>query len=175
MRILTALIAALLLIGCQAKLSQDQIELLAAVAYITYGMEEGNNKFSSERVDRQVHSDEIEYLTYSKSDEPADMHMRVRNPSACVFTVDTRGDGKGYVEKLDFNQATKFEFGVMGFAYVTLTGPKVYCKEDRCEDDQAFLVLEQRGEMSLPENREIAARRMRAIDFIKKSCPGKPF
>jgi hypothetical protein len=48
------LVALSLLVAWKQELTKDNIELYAAVAYVTWGMEEGNNKFSAERVDRNM-------------------------------------------------------------------------------------------------------------------------
>ena len=99
----------LLLAACKQELTRDKVELFAAIAYITWGMEEGNNKFSSERVDRNVLSDAVEYVVYSKRDGPAGMRMTIKSPRECVFTIGgVRTDG--VLHTLDFNKATKLEF-----------------------------------------------------------------
>lgn len=166
----------LLLAACKQELTRDKVELFAAIAYITWGMEKGNNKFSSERVDRNVLSDAVEYVVYSKRDGPAGMRMTIKSPRECVFTIGgVRTDG--VLHTLDFNKATKLEFATPPnfFAYVNVEGPQVFCEGDKCEDEKIFFMFEQRGTMALEENRAIAIRKMRAVDFIRKSCPGKPF
>lgn len=145
------LMALSLLVGCSPEqLPKEKVELLAAVAYITWGMEEGNEKFSAERVDRKVLPDGVEYVVDSKRDGPPGMSMRVKTPSECVFTVDSREGAKGYLETIDFNKATTFKFGVEGFAYVEVEGPKVYCEDEKCKDSKFFFMLEQRGENRFP-------------------------
>jgi hypothetical protein len=166
---------ALLLGGCEQELSKDKVELYAAVAYVTWGMEEGSNKFSAERVDRKVLPDGVAYTVYSKNDGPAGMVMTVKSPKECVFTLGgLHTDGMLFT--LDLNKATKFKFEPSNFlAYTQLEGPQVYCEGTECKDEHGFMMLEQRGAMELEENRIIAQRKYRAIALIRKSCPGKPF
>src|SRR6266581_1225431 len=74
-----------------------------------WGMEEGNNKFSAERVDRNILPDGVEYVVYSKRDGPAGMRMTVRSPKECVFTIGgMRTDGK--LITLDFNKTTNLRY-----------------------------------------------------------------
>ena len=169
-------VALSLLVACKQELTKDKIELYAAVAFVTWGMEEGNNKFSAERVDRNILPDAVEYVVFSKKDDPAPMRMTIKSPKECVFTI--RGKWTdGTLEILDFNKATNFQFVSSGFflAYSEIEGPQVYCEGSKCEDEKMFFMLEQRGSVELEENRAIAIRKMRAVDFIRKSCPGKPF
>jgi hypothetical protein len=177
MRRVPVLIAALtLLTGCDNELPKEKAELFAAVAYVTWGMEEGNNKFSADRVERKTLPDGVQYVVFSKKDGPAGMTMTVRSPKQCVFTIEgLRTDGVLYT--LDFNKATTFEFEPSpdSFAYVNLEGPQIFCEGSECKDEKVFLMLEQRGSMALEENRAIGMRKSRAVEFIKKSCPGKPF
>ena len=69
------------LAGCKQELSKDAIELFAAIAFATYGMEEGNGKFSAERVDRRTLSDAVEYIVFSKADGPPGMTMTIKSPA----------------------------------------------------------------------------------------------
>lgn len=174
-RIGVLLLFLLLLTACKQELTKEKIDTLAAVAYIVYGMEEGNNKFNAERVDRKILWDGLEYVVFAKADGPAGMTMRLKSPSECLFTIDTRRDAKGYLETIDFNKATKFWFGTSFWGYVDVEGPQVYCRDDKCEDRQLFMMFGQRGDISLPENQALAIRMVRAINFLKKFCPGKPF
>jgi hypothetical protein len=174
-RVAISLAALVLLGGCEQELSKEKVELYAAVAYVTWGMEEGNDKFSAERVERKVLSDGVAYTVYSKKDGPPGMVFTVKSPKECVFTLGgLHTDGMLYT--LDFNKATKFKFDESNFlAYTELEGPQVYCEGKECKDEHGFMMLEQRGSIDLPENRLIARRKYRAIDLIRKSCPGKPF
>jgi hypothetical protein len=174
-------IALILLTGCNAELPKEKVELFAAVALITWGMEEGNNKFSAERVDRKVSSDTVEYvIPPSKFDG---MSLYVRSPRECVFDITTtppKGQPRGMSQTINFNKATSFELEFMdrqemSFPMVSVEGPQVYCERDNCQDEKGFLVLEFRGDMDADARRALALRRMRAIDYIKKSCPGKPW
>jgi hypothetical protein len=58
---------------------------------------------------------------------------------------------------------------------VTIEGPQVYCERSECQDTKGFVVLDYRDDMPLEERRALALRRNRAVQLIKKSCPGKPF
>jgi hypothetical protein len=168
--------ASMLPTGCDTELPKEKAELYAAVAYVTWGMEEGPNKFSAQRVERKTLSDAVQYTVFSKQEGPAGMTMTVRSPKQCVFTIEgMRTDG--VLHTIDFNKATTFEFESSpdSFAYVDLEGPQVFCEGIDCKNEKVFLMLEQRGSMSLEENRAIGIRKSRAVDFIKKNCPGKPF
>lgn len=170
-----------LLAGCDTELPKEKVELFAAVAFITWGMEEGNNKFSAQRVDRKVSSDALEYIVPPSSTEG--MSMWVKSPRECVFNVSLsapKGQSQGISQTIDFNKATSFELEFMNkqelsFPFVEIEGAQVYCERSECKDSKGFLVLEFRGDMSLEERRALALRRSRAIHLIKESCPGKPF
>src|SRR5258707_32099 len=104
-RVAMILAALVVLGGGEQELSKDNVELYAAVAYVTWGMEEGNNKFSAERVDRRVLPDGVAYTVFSKKDGPPGMIMTVKSPKECVFTLEgLRTDGTLFT--LDFNKAT---------------------------------------------------------------------
>jgi hypothetical protein len=171
----------ILLMGCNAELPKDKVELFAAVAFITWGMEEGNNKFGAEQVDRKISSDTVEYIVPPSNMDG--MNMYVKSPRDCVFEITTsppKGQPHGMSQTIDFNKATSLELNFMDrqeltFPMIYVEGPQVYCDRDKCEDEKGFMVLEFRGDMDIDTKKALALRKTRAINLIKQSCPGKPF
>jgi hypothetical protein len=169
------------LTGCNAELPADKVELFAAVAFVTWGMEEGNNKFSAQHVDRKVSSDTVEYIVPPSQIDG--MSLYIKSPRDCVFEITTsapKGQPRGMSQTVDFNKATSFELEFMNrqdlsFPMVYVEGPQVFCEREKCEDEKGFMVLEFRGDMDIDVRKALALRKRRAIDLIKKSCPGKPF
>src|SRR5260370_29397708 len=121
-----------LLTGCNEELPKEKVELFAAVAFITWGMEEGNNKFGSERVDRKVLSDGLEYIVPpSKTDG---MSMWVKSPRECVFDVTMsapKGQPQGMSQTIDCNKARSFELEFLdkqdlNYPFIELEEPQVH-------------------------------------------------
>jgi hypothetical protein len=83
------------------------------------------------------------------------------------------------IEILDLNNAVSFRMEGKGQrnllgAIIVVQGPKVYCQHE-CKDLGIFSVLETSSRISDDPWHEVLKRKTKAIEFLRKSCPGKPF
>ncbi len=195
MKIQTILPLALasLVFGCGGQLSSDEAGLLDAVAFVTGGQEEGAIPQGFEtRWRRTVHERKIEYQSigpnagFGQANDPHrdSRHVRIgvniTSPTKCVFkTVVTTeysrgagerfGDATSEVGALDFNKVRRFDIEDGDSPNVVIEGSAWMCKQGGCQDIITIGISAPRQQ----EARAIESKR-RAIDFIKKACPG-PF
>ncbi len=189
-----ALLALFVPNAARAALSGADASLIDAVAFVLFGLEEGSDPGRGMPLKRTVKSDQIEYVQQFKHPDPSkasdpkiySISVNIASPTACTFTaenaMDLPGDmappGKAStksIAKIDLNTVTRFDTHTfkldpsLSMASIQLEGYRVYCENDVCKDKTTF---SRRGE----DAKEPAMTRVsRAIDFIKKTCPGKPY
>ena len=184
-----------LVFGCEAPLSSDEAGLMDAVAFVTGGQQEGAMPQGFEtRWRRTVHGREIEYQSvgshanFGQANDPHrdSRHVRIgvtiTSPSKCVFkTVVTTeyskgasresfGDVTSEAATLDFNKVRRFDIEDGDSPSVVIEGTGWMCKQSGCQDIVKIGISAPRQEAL---TRTIESKQ-RAIDFIKKACPGMP-
>ena len=197
MKIQTILPLALasLVFGCGGQPSSDEAGLLDAVAFVIGGQQEGAISQGFEtRWRRTVHGREIEYQSIgpnagfgqANDPHPDSRHVRigvnVTSPTKCVFKTivtteysrgasrESFGDATSEVATLDFNKVRRFDIEDGDSPNVVIEGTGWMCKQSGCQDMVKIAISAPRQEAL---TRTIESKQ-RAIDFIKKACPGTP-
>jgi hypothetical protein len=182
-----------LVFGCEGRLTSDEAGLLDAVVFVTGGQQEGAMPQGFEtHWRRAVQGREIEYQSIGQNagfGEANDPHrdsrnvrigVRITSPQKCLFkTVVTTAYSKGAskesfntaaneVTTLDLNKVHRLDIETGDSPSVVIEGKAWLCKEGRCQDSATIGI-------SAPRQDELARAiesKRRAIDFIKKACPG---
>jgi hypothetical protein len=115
--------------------------------------------------------------------------VRPSFPEACLFRADelesfSKGESSNdfssgltrhRVWDLDLKKAFRFEVethdGTPIYANIIIEGRGMRCADGKCTDKATFLI----DGYDSPENRDLISRRERAISFVQKTCPGKPY
>jgi hypothetical protein len=179
--------------GCGGTLGSDEAGLLDAVVFVTGGQQEGAMPQGFEtRWRRTVRGREIEYQSigqntgFGQANDPhrdsryVRIGVTITLPQKCVFkTVTTTAYSKGTSKEsfdapsseattLDFNKVRRLDIEDGESPRVVIEGKAWMCKDSRCQDNTAIAISAPRQEDLV---RVIESKR-RAIDFIKKACPG---
>jgi len=121
--------------------------------------------------------------------------VRVSSPEPCLFRMDelesfskggssndfSSGLTRHLVWDLDLNKTSRFEVEVKDItetfssADIIIEGRGVECREGKCQDKDTFSIGEYDSEKPASEQRDLISRRERAIAFVQKTCPGKPY
>ena len=166
-----------------------------AVAFVTGGQQEGAMPQGFEtRWRRTVRGREIEYQSvgshanFGQANDPhrdsryVRIGVTITSPKKCVFkTVVTTeyskgasresfGDVTSEAATLDFNKVRRFDIEDGDSPNVVIEGTGWMCKQSGCQDIVKIGISAPRQEAL---TRTIESKR-RAIDFIKKACPGMP-
>lgn len=182
-----------LICGCESRLGSDEAGLIDAVAFVTGGQQEGDLPQGFEtRWRRIVEGREIRYESirqnpgFGEENDPhrGSRHVKVgvsiSSPQKCVFktvvmTAYSRGGSKESFEPpsnetttLDFNKVQRLDIEDGDRPSVVIDGKAWQCKDGKCQDRTMVAISAPRPE-DLP--RVIESKR-RAVNFIKKSCPG---
>jgi hypothetical protein len=103
------------------------------------------------------------------------------NPKPCIIEMGTIFVGKDIEpEVFDLNKATKFKLerffqeDLGHYGQVVLEGGDVYCFNGKCTYYHAMRVANV-DRKPLPKQLEVLDRYEKAIAFLKRRCPGKPY
>ena len=182
-----------LICGCESRLGSDEAGLIDAVAFVTGGQQEGDLPQGFEtRWRRTVEGREIRYESirqnpgFGEENDPhrGSRHVKVgvsiSSPQKCVFktvvmTAYSRGGSKESFEPpsnetttLDFNKVQRLDIEDGDRPSVVIDGKAWQCKDGKCQDRTMVAISAPRPE---DLSRVIESKR-RAVNFIKKSCPG---
>jgi hypothetical protein len=182
-----------LLFGCEGRLSSEEAGLLDAVAFVTGGQQEGAQPHGSEtRWRRTVDEREVRYDSirenagFGEANDPhrdsrhVKVSVSISSPQKCVFkTVTMTAYSKGTSQQsfqapsnetttFDFSKVQRFDIEDGDQPSVVIEGKGWQCKDSKCQDKTTFAISAPRAD-DLP--RVIESKR-RAIDFVKKACPG---
>jgi len=82
---------------------------------------------------------------------------------------------------LDLNKASRFEVEVKDItetfssAKIIIEGRGVECEKGKCKDEDTFPIIDYDVSKPTLKQRDLISRRERAIAFVQKTCPGKPY
>jgi hypothetical protein len=183
-----------------AKLSRADVALLDAFAFVMMDFEEGQNPGALTPTKRTVKDNSVEFFQPGQNQNASDnkvygVWLDESSPEECVFVFnmrmsippqmlpkDIQNVPNPATVKYDLNRMTRFEItkfplnSTVTFFGVRLDGVQVQCENGQCKDKNVMDLSIGYNQLKTPAlQAEFATRRERAIDFIKKSCPGKPY
>ncbi|WP_338834117.1 hypothetical protein [Bradyrhizobium septentrionale] len=210
MRRLAILTTALLALGgCKQELSKEKGELMDAVMFALYNIEENSKGRTGEQspLQRQIVDQSIEFWRIGRngigtsSDE---INQKIQNsayvrykwiissPEPCVFrkrefTEFSQGKsqedfsaytmgGIGSDGVVDLNKASRFVLlSEPPLTQIAITGPAVHCVADGWCENYFNTTVDIDGYTPRGEKPYVVQRKEKAIDLIKKACPGKAY
>ena len=182
-----------------AKLARSDIAMLDAIAFVVFDAEEGAPP-GGPPLKRTIKDSSIEYLQPMPNPDLSDrsvygLTVEASSPEECIFTINLTINVPDKMKppnspsgiqktgiKVDLNRMKKFEVrkfplnATVTFFGVSLEGTQIYCEDNKCKDKHISDMSVIYNVLKTPAlQAEFLTRRERAIDFIKKSCPGKPY
>ncbi|WP_316214901.1 hypothetical protein [Bradyrhizobium sp. SZCCHNR2035] len=204
--IVTALLA---LGGCKQELSKEKAELMDAVMFALYNIEENGKGRSGEQepLQRRVVNQSIEFWRIGRngigtsSDE---INQKIRNsafvrykwvitsPEPCVFRKQEFTEFSKEKSQEDFSAYTMGSIGSDGvvdlnkasrfvliseplLTQIVISGPAVHCVADGWCEDYFNTTIDVDGYTPRGEKPYLVQRKEKAIDLIRKACPGKAY
>ena len=182
-----------MILGCEGRLSPDEAGLLDAVSFVIGGQQEGAQQQGFEtRWRRTVEGRQIQYEStrqntgFGEANDPhresrhVKIDVNISSPQKCIFktvvmTAYSKGTSKesfyapsNETSTFDFNKVQRIELEEGNHPSVVIEGKGWLCKEGTCQDKTTMGISASRQD---DLTRAIESKR-RAVDFIKKACPG---
>jgi hypothetical protein len=164
-------------LGGPAK-AQTTEQLIDAMVFLAKGEEDGMPVEKSQPIKKTLKDGRY---VYEVSGFGEYLSIHAKSSKACVFELGQTFMGKDIQpEVYDLNKAIRFTVEryfneSMGhYGQVVLEGGDVYCFNDTCTRYHS-MTIKNTNQKPRQKQLEVLARNDRAIEFLKKACPGKPY
>ena len=159
--------------------AQTPEQLIDAMVFVAKGEEDGMPVEKSAPIKKTFKNGRYEYVSGGFEGVLA---TYATNSKPCVFEMGTTifGDKEIEPEVFDLNKATKFELeritndSIGHFGQVVLEGGDSYCFNGKCTYYHSMLVKNV-DDKPRQKQLEVLARYEKAIEFLKKKCPARPY